>query len=239
MDPRDLVRLTVQCPELDYSISLPFRRVAQLSADRLLSENEPVLQSNKEFLIDQSWEIEVIKLPSGKGNKKKCYVDLEKSLKEKKSFIKINNRDQLCCARAIVTAKARIDKHPKWNSIRKGLNLFNTWYIILKEKWYIYHVLRVYNDFGLIWLFTISLRNNMFFAICLFLCIRFKYTENLGWKVTQNCQRAFTAVRFGWREDLSVGVTWVSDQHCFQRVLQCYRVPRSRGREEDLPVSPR
>lgn len=80
-------------------------------------------------------EIEVIhvKLPSGKGNKKKCYVDLEKSLKEKKSFIKINNRDQLCCARAIVTAKARIDKHPKWNSIRKGLNLFNTWYIILKK----------------------------------------------------------------------------------------------------------
>lgn len=122
MDSRDLVRLTVQCPELDYPISLPFMRVAQLSADRLLSEIERVLQSYEEFVVDQSLEIEVIhvKLPSGKGNKKKCYVDLEKSLKEKKSFIKINNRDQLCCARAIVTAKARIDKHPKWNSIRKG-----------------------------------------------------------------------------------------------------------------------
>lgn len=161
MDSRDLVRLTVQCPELDYPISLPFMRVAQLSADRLLSEIERVLQSYEEFVVDQSLEIEVIhvKLPSGKGNKKKCYVDLEKSLKEKKSFIKINNRDQLCCARAIVTAKARIDKHPKWNSIRKGFNLFNSWYIILKEKWYMYHVLRVYDDFGLfIWLFTISLK---------------------------------------------------------------------------------
>lgn len=161
MDSRDLVRLTVQCPELDYPISLPFMRVAQLSADRLLSEIERVLQSYEEFVVDQSLEIEVIhvKLPSGKGNKKKCYVDLEKSLKEKKSFIKINNRDQLCCARAIVTAKARIDKHPKWNSIRKGLNLFNSWYIILKKKWYMYHVLRVYDDFGLfIWLFTISLK---------------------------------------------------------------------------------
>lgn len=128
MDSRDLVRLTVQCPELDYPISLPFMWVAQLSADRLLSEIERVLQSYEEFVVDQSLEIEVIhvKLPSGKGNKKKCYVDLEKSLKEKKSFIKINNRDQLCCARAIVTAKARIDKHPKWNSIRKGLNLFNS-----------------------------------------------------------------------------------------------------------------
>lgn len=40
-------------------------------------------------------EIEVIyvKLFFGKGNKKKCYVDFEKLLKEKKSFIKINNRD--------------------------------------------------------------------------------------------------------------------------------------------------
>lgn len=161
MDSRDLVRLTVQCPELDYPISLPFMRVAQLSADRLLSEIERVLQSYEEFVVDQSLEIEVIhvKLPSGKGNKKKCYVDLEKSLKEKKSFIKINNKDQLCCARAIVTAKARIDKHPKWNLIRKGFNLFNSWYIILKEKWYMYHVLRVYDDFRLfIWLFTISLK---------------------------------------------------------------------------------
>lgn len=65
-------------------------------------------------------EVVLVKLPSGKGHKKKCYVDLEKSLKEKKTFIKIINRDHLCCAKAIVTTKARIDKHPKWNSIRKG-----------------------------------------------------------------------------------------------------------------------
>lgn len=84
MDSRDLVRLTVQCPELDHPISLPFMWVAQLSSDRLLSEIERVLQSYEEFVVDQSLEIEVIhvKLPSGKGNKKKCYVDLEKSLKE-------------------------------------------------------------------------------------------------------------------------------------------------------------
>lgn len=66
---------------------------------------------------------------------------------EKKSFIKINNRDQLYYAKAIVTAKARIDKHSKLNSIRKRLNLFNTRYIILKEKLYMYRVLRVYDDF--------------------------------------------------------------------------------------------
>lgn len=92
------------------------------AADRLLSEIERVLQSYEEFVVDQSFEIEVVhvKLPSGKGHEKKRYVNLTKSLKEKRRFIKIINIDHLCCARAIVTAKARIDKHPKWNSIRKG-----------------------------------------------------------------------------------------------------------------------
>lgn len=100
-------------------------KVEQLSADQLLSEIERVLQSYEEFVVDQSLEIEVVhvKLALGKGHKKKPYVDLEKSLKEKRSFIKIINRDHLCCAKTIVTAKARIDKHPKWNSIRKVNNI--------------------------------------------------------------------------------------------------------------------
>lgn len=71
-------------------------KVAQLSADRLLFEIERVLQSYVEFVVDQSLEIEMflVKLPSGKGHKKKRYVDLEKSLK-KKTSIKIINRDHL------------------------------------------------------------------------------------------------------------------------------------------------
>lgn len=51
----------------------------------------------------------------------------------------IINRDHLCCAGAIVSAKARIDKHPTWNSIQKG----NTWYIILKGN-AIHHILHVF-----------------------------------------------------------------------------------------------
>lgn len=56
MDSRDLVRLSVQCPELDYPISLPFMRVAQLSADRLLSDFERVLQSYEELSINH-WKL--------------------------------------------------------------------------------------------------------------------------------------------------------------------------------------
>lgn len=66
-------------------------------------------------------------------------------------------------------------------------------------------------------------------GVCL-LCIKFQYTENPGWKLTQGCQCTFTAVR----EDFSVGVTQIPDPHCFQRFIHCHPVPRPWGCEEDL-----
>lgn len=41
-------------------------RVAQISADLLLSEIERVLQSYEEFVVDQSFEIEVVQRKSGR-----------------------------------------------------------------------------------------------------------------------------------------------------------------------------
>jgi hypothetical protein len=32
----------------------------------------------------------------------------------------IQNKDDMCCARVIVTAKAKIDGHEQWNSIQRG-----------------------------------------------------------------------------------------------------------------------
>lgn len=40
-----------------------------------------------------------------------------------KMFHKHQNKDVLCCARAIVTAKAKLDNDPRWNSIRQGQNI--------------------------------------------------------------------------------------------------------------------
>ena len=39
---------------------------------------------------------------------------------KKQSIIRIQNSDNLCCARAIVTAKAKIENHPQYVSIRHG-----------------------------------------------------------------------------------------------------------------------
>jgi hypothetical protein len=48
------------------------------------------------------------------------FVDLERFLKTKQCILTIKNKDNICCARALVTAKARSEKHAKWNSIRQG-----------------------------------------------------------------------------------------------------------------------
>ena len=41
----------------------------------------------------------------------------------KGSVISIDNKDELCCARAVVTAKGSVDDHPKWNSFRRGVSI--------------------------------------------------------------------------------------------------------------------
>ena len=104
MEPSDLVRMSVQCPELDFPISLPFMKLSQLNAERFLSEIERVLQSYEQFVLDETLEIEMINasLPLGGIGKRYKYVDLEKALHEKICFIQIRNKDDLCCARAIV-----------------------------------------------------------------------------------------------------------------------------------------
>lgn len=122
MSKDDLVRLSVQSPELDFPITLPFRRLSQLTSETFLSEVERVLQSYEEFVLDESLDVDIIhvRLPSGGVGKRCKYIDLGRMLKEKRGIIRINNSDDLCCARAIVTAMARLDKHPKWERIRHG-----------------------------------------------------------------------------------------------------------------------
>ncbi len=64
------------------------------------------------------------KVPKGAGFKR----DYQGSVKEQKenhaghgsAFITIKNQDNSCCARAIVTAKAKMDKDVKYDTIRHG-----------------------------------------------------------------------------------------------------------------------
>lgn len=115
MDSTDLVRLSVPCPELDVPITIPLTMVLELKADRLLSEIERVLQYYEQFVLDESLDIEMIyaSLPKGSVGKRCHYVNLPKMITDKRCIIRIGNEDDLCCARAPVTAKAKLDGHEK------------------------------------------------------------------------------------------------------------------------------
>jgi hypothetical protein len=79
-------------------------------------------QANEQFVLDHCVQLNIthVSLPKG-GTGKRCdYVDTERFLKDKRCIIQIQNKDEMCCARAIVTAKAKIDGHEQWNSIQRG-----------------------------------------------------------------------------------------------------------------------
>ena len=75
-------------------------------------------------------------LPYGSGGGHKTMPGhLETALKKKRCFIQIPKDDEnLCCARAIVTAKARIDKHNQWNTIRQGRKIQRDLAVKLQQK---------------------------------------------------------------------------------------------------------
>lgn len=76
---------------------------------RALSEIESVLQSYQQYVVDETFHVDIVHVqnPHGKGRQKKPYVDISRLLQSKGSVIQIRNNDELCCARAPVTAIAR------------------------------------------------------------------------------------------------------------------------------------
>ena len=94
--------------------------------DSLLQQMSKVLNSNENFEMNDSFQLSFTHVrasPRGSGQKRKLkpgHSNPETFKRLKASVITIDNKDELCCARAIVTAKARVDQHPKWNSFRRG-----------------------------------------------------------------------------------------------------------------------
>ena len=94
--------------------------------DAVLNRLSRALNSNEQFEMDDSVQLgitQVYHAPGGSGSKRQwkpghCTLDLLKP--KKRSIVQIQNADDLCCARALVTAKAKVDRHPQWESFKKG-----------------------------------------------------------------------------------------------------------------------
>ena len=90
--------------------------------DALLNRLSRALNSNEQFEMDHQLTItQVHHAPRGSGRKRQlkpghCTLELLKT--KKQSVVEIQNVDDLCCARALVTAKAKVDRHPQWRSFK-------------------------------------------------------------------------------------------------------------------------
>ena len=122
MAPDDKVRFILRSEQLDTPISLPFMTVEQLTTERVYSQIERVIQSNQEFRLNDTVIIDInhVATPVGSGRKKRTDCDIRDHLKQKKSIVRINNTDDLCLARALAVAIARIENDPKYNQICKS-----------------------------------------------------------------------------------------------------------------------
>ena len=97
--------------------------------DALFDRLAQALNSNEQFEMDDSFQLSITQVhhaPQGTGKPRRGkpgHPTMKVLTAKKNSVIRIQNKDELCCARALVTAKARLDQHPKYRSIQQGTNL--------------------------------------------------------------------------------------------------------------------
>jgi hypothetical protein len=111
----DQVRFVLHSPQLEYPISLPFMPRQRLTTERVLAEFERMIQSNHEFHLNDIVNVDLIHVEMRYGGKgtKRSEINLEKHLMNKRSIIRVQNKDELCLA------KAKIDNDSRDRLIRK------------------------------------------------------------------------------------------------------------------------
>ena len=119
MNPKDQVRFVLRSDQLQSAISIPFCSLEELTVEKVLSRVEKVIQSNEDFRLNTTVNIDVIRveMPQGSGRLKRTTLNIRDHLKKKRTVIIINNKDDLCLARALVTSIARIEKDPRYKRL--------------------------------------------------------------------------------------------------------------------------
>ena len=117
MNDQDKVRFVLRSEQLDTPISIPFMPVAQLTPERVFSQIERVVQSNRDFGLNDTVVVDIVHVeaPQGSGRKRRTILNIKEFLHNKRSIITIKNNDDLCLARALVVAIAKIEKDPSYH----------------------------------------------------------------------------------------------------------------------------
>ena len=119
MGERDKVRFVLRSDQLDTPISIPFMFVPQLTPQRVFSQIERVVQSNREFRLNDTVIVDIlhVEAPQGSGRSKRTTLNIREYLHKKGSVITIQNNDNLCLARALVVAVAKVENAPSYKNL--------------------------------------------------------------------------------------------------------------------------
>ena len=124
MGERDKIRFVLRSDQLDTPISMPFMLVPQLTPERVFSQIERVVQSNRDFRLNDTVIVDIlhVEAPQGSGRSKRTTLNIREYLHKKGSVVTIKNNDDLCLAGALVTAIARIEKAPNYRNMIRSDN---------------------------------------------------------------------------------------------------------------------
>ncbi len=90
--------------------------LSRLTPERVFSQIERVVQSKQEFRLTESVFVDIVhvEMPNGSGKRPRDNIDLLSYLQNKKSILTVKNKDDLCLARALVVAIAKIDNDKRY-----------------------------------------------------------------------------------------------------------------------------
>ena len=99
MNDQDQVRFVLRSDQLDTPISIPFMPVIQLTPEKVFSQIERVIQSNRDFRLNDTVVVDIIHVeaPQGSGRSKRTNLNIKDFLHKKKSVITIQNNDNFSC----------------------------------------------------------------------------------------------------------------------------------------------
>ena len=119
MDERDKVRFVLRSDQLNTPISIPFMLVPQLTPERVFSQIERVVQSNRDFRLNDTVIVDIlhVEAPQGSGRSKRTTLNIREYLHKKRSIVTIKNNDDLCLARALVVAVAKAQNAPNYGHL--------------------------------------------------------------------------------------------------------------------------
>ncbi|KAI8493979.1 hypothetical protein Bbelb_283260 [Branchiostoma belcheri] len=127
----DKMRIVVNSDRLDRPVSTCLVNKSQMTPELILSEVERVTQSHEDFVIDDSFFVNLVsvQMPEKGSGYHSFFCNIDKFLQNKTCIIQIKNEDTLCCGRALVVARERLEKEndprvqSRWNSVRQGCRI--------------------------------------------------------------------------------------------------------------------